>query len=83
MCGCAHWYDFTTTDQDLFDEENTDIVNVDCSERFVFDGRDSHEISKLIFPDGCDNDAFIIPNNSDPQVVVIEGALAREVLIDI
>ena len=83
MCDCAHWFDFTTTDQDLFDEENTDEVTVDCSKTFAFDGRGSSNIKKLIFPDGCDNDSFVQLSTWPPQLLVIEGELAREVLVDV
>jgi hypothetical protein len=62
MCDCAHWYDFTTTDQDLYNEEDTDEVTVDCSKTFAFDGTATSNIRRLIFPDGCDNESFVLPS---------------------
>jgi hypothetical protein len=62
MCDCEHWYDFTTTDQELYNDKGVREVTVDCSKPFVFDGRSSGEIDKLIFPDGCDNETFVHPN---------------------
>lgn len=83
-CDCAQWFDFTTTDAELFPEADVDgKVNVDCSERFAFDGRASADVRELIFPDGCANDSFVYYNGSDPQRIVIEGAIEREIIVDI
>ena len=78
---CATWYDFTATDEEL-GEDGDELVHVDCSSRFVFDGRASSTVKELIFPDGCDNDSFVFWNQDEPQRIVLEGALEREIIYD-